>query len=303
MLNELDKLVSEGVYDAIEMQRHLKKFVGSKHPEQRSQLENRRFHPQLQDIRNHMYLSQIRQLYSKNDQENLQQKVNEWKRIFPEDNIHCMLRLEDEQSKQETQRFLFVYQSKQQARLLARYGEIVLLDATYKTMRYSLPLFFICVRTNVNYQVVGAFIIQNKTKEEIKAGIEVIKSWNKEWHPRFFMTDFDEKEIDALEESFEAAEVYLCDFHQEQAWTRWVSATKNKVREYRTEVLARLRRLARSNSEGQYKKMLLELTESSVWKESPTLQQWFGNQWLPEYKVKQCIILRYIAILRYLYKY
>ena len=267
------------------MQRHLKKAVASRYPEQSSQLANRRFHPQLQDIRNHMYLSQIRQLYSKNDQENLQYKVEEWKKRFPEANFYCKLRLEDERSGQESQKFLFVYQSKQQARLLARYGEIVLLDATYKTMRYSLPLFFLCVRTNVNYQVIGTFIVQNETKEEIKAGIEVIKAWNKKWHPRFFMTDFDEKEINTLEDSFEGAEVYLCDFHREQAWTRWVSATKNKVKEYKIEVLARLRRLAKAESEVQYHKMLHELRESSIWKDSPALQQWFSNQWLPEYKV------------------
>ncbi|XP_065067607.1 uncharacterized protein LOC135693148 [Rhopilema esculentum] len=283
VLKEIDKLVSEGVYDA-EMQRHLKKAVASRYPEQSSQLENRRFHSQLQDIRNHMYLSQIRQLYSKNDQESLQYKVEEWKKRFPEDNVYCKLRLEDERLGQQTQKFLFVYQSKQQARLFARYGEIVLLDATYKTMRYSLPLFFLCVRTNVNYQVIGTFIVQNETKEEIKAGIEVIKAWNKKWHPRFFMTDFDEKEINALEDSFEGAEVYLCDFHPEQAWTRWVSATKNKVNEYKIEVLARLGRLAKAESEVQYHKMLHELRESSIWKDSPALQQWFSNQWLPEYK-------------------
>ncbi len=238
VLNELDKFVSERVYDAIEMQRHLKKFVKLKYPEQLSQLDNRRFHPQLQEIRNHMYLSEIRQWYSRSDQENLQHKMNEWKKMFPEDKMHCMLSLEDEQSKQETQQFLFVYQTKQQARLLARYGEIVLFDEMYKTMRYSLPLFFICVRTNVNYQVVGGFIVQSKTKNKILAGIEVIKSWNTTWQPRFFMTDFDEKEIDALEESFKYAEVYLCDFHREQAWKRWVSAMKNKAQDYRTEVLA-----------------------------------------------------------------
>ena len=36
------------------------------------------------------------------------------------------------------------------------------------------------------------------------------------------MTDFSEAEILALETSFPDMKVYLCDFHREQAWERWV---------------------------------------------------------------------------------
>ena len=44
--------------------------------------------------------------------------------------------------------------SPQMMRLYEQYGnDMVLLDATYRTCKYALPLFFLCVRTNVNYQV------------------------------------------------------------------------------------------------------------------------------------------------------
>eukprot|EP00795_Rhopilema_esculentum_P005664 gene5664-10904_t len=43
-------------------------------------------------------------------------------------------------------------------------------------------------------------------------------------------------------------------------------------------------RLAKAESVVQYHRMLHELRESSIWKDSPALQQWFSNQWLPEYK-------------------
>eukprot|EP00112_Aurelia_sp_Birch-Aquarium-sp1_P011369 Seg239.8 transcript_id=Seg239.8/GoldUCD/mRNA.D3Y31 product="hypothetical protein" protein_id=Seg239.8/GoldUCD/D3Y31 len=47
---------------------------------------------------------------------------------------------------------LFVYQSEWQQRLLARYGnEMAFLDATYRTTRYALPLYFLVVKTNVDY--------------------------------------------------------------------------------------------------------------------------------------------------------
>ena len=49
---------------------------------------------------------------------------------------------------------LFVLQSAWQRRLLQRYGHVCLLDATYKTTKYALPLFFVAVKTNVDYQTV-----------------------------------------------------------------------------------------------------------------------------------------------------
>ena len=49
---------------------------------------------------------------------------------------------------------IFVYQSNSMKRLYQRYGKhLVLLDATYKTTKYALPLYFLVVQTNVNYQV------------------------------------------------------------------------------------------------------------------------------------------------------
>ena len=38
----------------------------------------------------------------------------------------------------------------------------------------------------------------------------------------FCMTDYSEAEIGALEASFPGTTVYLCDFHREQAWEKWI---------------------------------------------------------------------------------
>ena len=44
------------------------------------------------------------------------------------------------------------------------YGnDISLIDATYKTTKYELPLFSISVRTTVGYSPVAQFITQNET--------------------------------------------------------------------------------------------------------------------------------------------
>ena len=55
-------------------------------------------------------------------------------------------------------KLLFVHQTKFQKRMLKRYGNsICLLHATYKTTKCLLPLFFVVVKTNVNYQAVASF--------------------------------------------------------------------------------------------------------------------------------------------------
>ena len=60
-------------------------------------------------------------------------------------------------------KLLYVDQTAQQRRLLERYGDdLVCLDATYKTSQYSLPLFFLVVKTNVDYQVSQRAILQSK---------------------------------------------------------------------------------------------------------------------------------------------
>ena len=61
--------------------------------------------------------------------------------------------------------------------LSKRYGnKMILLDATYKTTRYTLPLMFIVVKTNVDYQTVASFVIENETYEAISEAVAVIKT-------------------------------------------------------------------------------------------------------------------------------
>ena len=46
-------------------------------------------------------------------------------------------------------------------------NRIALLDATYKTTKYSILLFFAAVKKNVKYMVVWSFAIQEETTEAI----------------------------------------------------------------------------------------------------------------------------------------
>ena len=82
------------------------------------------------------------------------------------------------------------------------YNHIVLLDATYKTTKYSIPLFFVAVKTYVKYMVVGSFAIQEETTEPITEAMGILRSWNESWNPVCFMVDNFIEEIHCLEHLF-----------------------------------------------------------------------------------------------------
>ena len=52
------------------------------------------------------------------------------------------------------------------------------MDATYRATKYALLYNFLCVRTNVRYQVAGSFVIQYETKQSIEEALTVFKGWN-----------------------------------------------------------------------------------------------------------------------------
>lgn len=285
LIIKINEHVADGVSEVQDMQRHLKSFVKANFEEVKTDLNNRRFYPTDKAVADHMYLANQRMMHSKDDQQNLQKSIENWKQQNPNDNFLYRMKTEGKGGDS----FLFVYQSEKHRYLLQRYGSIGLLDATYKTTKYALPLFFLCVKTNVDYQIVGTFICEHEGKESIKEGIATLKSWNPTWEPSYFMTDFDEKEINALEETFNSCKVYLCDFHREQAWTRWVNKGEHKVAHVKGEVLARLRRIAKASSFDDYKEALSALYASTVWKSFKTLQTWFSTYWLPHKEVNKKI--------------
>ena len=79
---------------------------------------------------------------------------------------------------------------------------MTVIDATYKTTLYDLALFFITVWTNVGYIVAAEFIIQIETNEQIEEALNILKLWNPNWSPRYFMSDYSEGEILAIESAF-----------------------------------------------------------------------------------------------------
>ena len=176
---------------------------------------------------------------------------------------------------------IFVYQSPDMKYLYQKYAPyLVLLDATYKTTKYALPLFFAVVKTNLNFQVVGVLVFQEETKDMIKKGLQIIHGWNPTVIPTFGMVDFDEKEINALEELFPDIEVFICSFHSEQAWTRWANKSENDVSHIADDVKCCLRRIAHASSKEELDKSIKGFLS---WEHfTGKLKVWFTKKWLPE---------------------
>ena len=59
------------------------------------------------------------------------------------------------------------------------------------------------VKTNIDYQIVAVFVTENETEDSIQEALSIIKSWNKDVLPIYWMTDFCTEEFKAMENIFE----------------------------------------------------------------------------------------------------
>ena len=297
---------------------------------------DRAYFPLDKDLRNHIFRAKRALQLSCIDQENVHFLVERWRKTDPASNhlfrpyIHtddetpkvkkagqtsesassslpeeekddCNDK-EDSASDNYQQTLLWVHQSDWQKDLLARYGNLMtLMDATYKTTKYELALFFVCVRTNVGYSVVGEFIVQSENTENIREAIEVLKKWNPKWKPKYFMTDYSEAELTAIETTFPATKTYLCDFHREQAWIRWCRDHKHGLTQAESEELLDLLRACTWAPPGDepdptynYKDAVSRLKSSSVWANHSSVEQWLSSTWLSIPEVHDFYFMLYL---------
>ncbi|CAC5404529.1 unnamed protein product [Mytilus coruscus] len=162
---------------------------------------NKRFWPSIKDIKNHMALALLRLHNTNVDQAVVSELVTKWEIENPKDNFFIRVKkdnddeinqdiplcpenddddddngedlmLDDETLKSVSvtdEKFLFIHQSDFQKQLLLKYGqEMCLMDATYRTTQYAVPLYFICVPTTVNYMTVATFITETEDSNSIK---------------------------------------------------------------------------------------------------------------------------------------
>ncbi len=91
------------------------------------------------------------------------------------------------------------HQSKWQQHILSRYGNCVcLLDATYNTTSYAMPLYMLSCLTNFGYVVVGEFLLTDDQTTSIQEGLATMSRLNPQWKPLNFISDFSEAQIAAV---------------------------------------------------------------------------------------------------------
>ena len=89
------------------------------------------------------------------------------------------------------------------------------MDATYHTCRLMLPLFFLAMKTNVNYSPVTSFIVQNEDAKSISEALSRIKQYIglDGIDIKNFMINCSPTEMQSIREVFPDCGLYLCDFH------------------------------------------------------------------------------------------
>ena len=199
------------------------------------------------------------------------------------------------QQKQTDRKFAFVYQSTQMKRLNRLYPlSLLLLDATCKTKKHAVPLFFAVVKTNVNYQVVCVIALPEETEPIITKALLILQSWSPDVNSKNAMVDFDEKETSALENVFPGILVFLCDLHREQSFTRWTSKADHGVSIQADEVKYRLCRIAHAVNEEELRSALAAFYNWE--KYTGKLKNWFSKTWFPEIK-RWCVFYRSIDLI------
>ncbi|XP_065645230.1 uncharacterized protein LOC136075723 [Hydra vulgaris] len=270
------------------MRRHLAAFVQMEFNSNNNlPKSNKRFFLRDDIIANHIFRARQKLRRSLIDQECLLVKINEWKIYFPDATIKFRPKggFNSEESADLKDSLLFVYQDIWQKRLLLRYGnELAFLDATYQTTRYALPLFFLVVKTNIDYQIVAIFVCEHETTKAITEALMCIKEWNPLFQPKFFCTDYSNEEINSLESVFPGCKVFICDFHREQAWERWLSKTTNGCSMIKDDIKVRLRDIAHTKTIEGCQKAVENLEESLEWQNNPKLE-YLKSIWLCIQKV------------------
>jgi hypothetical protein len=111
-----------------------------------------------------------------------------------------------------------------------------------------------------------------------------------------FLCDFSDAEFSALQLAFPSTTVYGCDFHREQAWTRWVKDRKNALAQQDADCLLDLLRACAWAPPGSgsspidvnYLQGVNALKQSAVWKKNVHVQKWLSSKWLSHPQVCSC---------------
>jgi len=256
----------------------------------------RRYYPNVKDVRNYMNKAKMLTRLSSDVKVELQQLATKLQQSRPSDNIilysdvvrdsadhNSMLKATPDEATKPS--LIFCHQTPQQQRLMKRYNNLVFMcEITNLVDRVPFPLFCIFVQTNVDYQLVGTFIVEVRNKESIMQGLTSIKEWNPGWAPKYFVLDYSEEQDGAVKALFPGSSQFISERSREQNWHSWLSKVQNKLVGNTDEIFQLFKDIATAYNETKLHKAALQLENSQVWKEYAPLRSWFNSQWLLEAK-------------------
>lgn len=66
---------------------------------------------------------------------------------------------------------------------------MIVIDIVYRSATLPTDVVFLFVRTNVDFQLVVGFVGDAGTTEAVEEGFMVMKEWNPDWTPEYFVMD------------------------------------------------------------------------------------------------------------------
>lgn len=79
--------------------------------------------------------------------------------------------------------------------------------------------------------------------------------------------------------------MYICDFHREQAWGRWLAKTSNGMSDLKPLALTAMRKIARAKTVQEYERNVNRIkSDTQLWSE-PLFVKWFEKVWLKHHHV------------------
>jgi len=99
--------------------------------------------------------------------------------------------------------------------------------------------------------------------------MNILHTWNPDWHPKFVMSDFSLAQISATETVFPDCRVILCKFHRMQAQRRHFVNNRNK-----TACLSMLERIADARTPSAYEKAISDMHNSESCNEDTSFREY-----------------------------
>ncbi|XP_045558841.1 uncharacterized protein [Salmo salar] len=259
-------LVQQGVRKVKEVKNQMVQYVRTELFRDTTPPPLRRFFPTEKTI--HAVMAQViaEEHYSKIDLVNLLTLAENWKAEAPR--INFLLRVQSE-----SENLLLCYQTDWQRRLLRQYEDAL-----------PLPLFFLCVRTNVSVVPVGLFVVQSRNAEALGEALGVFRQWNRGWSPAYILTEHCPVEMKAVEAAFTGAQAVFSDHLRERTWTKWLS-NRSRAITNQEGIFDMMKAIAGSLTRKQHQEAVELLQQSPIWLEKRQLfKNWFTNKWLSEEK-------------------